>query len=88
MGYENEILLIYISILNQEETEWVGNTHVCSSKYAYSRDIWVAIHMGVDIFGFYMISLVIILHNYGRLSYTLIKSLRQNTQLIEGSRSE
>ena len=36
----------------------------------------------------FIVPLMIIIHNYSRVSHTLIKSLKQNTQLMEGSQQE
>ena len=34
------------------------------------------------------IPLIIIIHNYTRVSYTLVKSLKQNLKLTEGNKQE
>ena len=36
----------------------------------------------------FLTPLMIIIHNYARVSYTLIKSMKQNAQLMAGSQQE
>ena len=36
----------------------------------------------------FIVPLIIIIHNYARVSYTLVKSLKQNAQLMEGNEQE
>ena len=57
----------------------------CAFK-SYTSEIAVFYNC-LEVFTF-IVPLIMIIHNYARVSYTLIKSLKQNAQLMEGNQQE
>ena len=68
-----------------EKYNYVFDFYVCDNKSTVSRMAVFNYCLGLVIF---IVPLIIIIHNYTRVSHTLVKSLKQNTKLMEGNEQE